>query len=233
MVDAEGPTFPDAGAAIGDAYARDISDEFVLPAVIGGYRGMRDGDGVLCFNFRADRVREILAALLDPAFSGFPRTARRAVRGRRRHDAIQHAPGSVPGHDLPAAVHGERAGRGGVQGRPHAAAHGGDGEISARHLFPQRRQRGALCGRGPHHGAVAQGGDLRPAAGDVGAGADRQGGGGDRQRQIRSHRAELRQSRHGRPYRHPGGGDQGRGDRGSVPRPAGGGDRVRPAERCW
>jgi 2,3-bisphosphoglycerate-independent phosphoglycerate mutase len=34
---------------------------------------MRDGDGLLCFNFRADRVREILTAILDPAFSGFPR----------------------------------------------------------------------------------------------------------------------------------------------------------------
>jgi len=34
---------------------------------------MADGDAVLCFNFRADRVREILAALLDPAFDGFPR----------------------------------------------------------------------------------------------------------------------------------------------------------------
>ena len=30
---------------------------------------MKDGDGVLCFNFRADRVREILTALLDPDFS--------------------------------------------------------------------------------------------------------------------------------------------------------------------
>jgi 2,3-bisphosphoglycerate-independent phosphoglycerate mutase len=34
---------------------------------------MRDGDGILCFNFRADRVREILAALLEPKFDGFPR----------------------------------------------------------------------------------------------------------------------------------------------------------------
>ena len=66
--------FADAESAIADAYARDISDEFVVPAVIGSYRGMRDGDGVLCFNFRADRVREILAALLDPASPGFPRT---------------------------------------------------------------------------------------------------------------------------------------------------------------
>ena len=43
---------------------------------------------MLCFNFRADRVREILTAMLDPDFSGFT-AARGAIRGRRRHDAIQ------------------------------------------------------------------------------------------------------------------------------------------------
>jgi 2,3-bisphosphoglycerate-independent phosphoglycerate mutase len=73
IVTAEGPRFSDAQAAIAHAYAHHITDEFVLPAVIGDYRGVRDGDGLLCFNFRADRVREILAALLDPGFSGFPR----------------------------------------------------------------------------------------------------------------------------------------------------------------
>ena len=73
IVDAEGPRFADAQAAIADAYARNVTDEFVVPAVVGNYGGVRDGDGLLCFNFRADRVREILAALLDPAFSGFPR----------------------------------------------------------------------------------------------------------------------------------------------------------------
>ena len=78
IADAEGPRFPDANAAIADAYARDLSDEFVVPAVIGDYRGMKDGDGVLCFNFRADRVREILTALLDPRFSGLPR--QRAIK---------------------------------------------------------------------------------------------------------------------------------------------------------
>jgi 2,3-bisphosphoglycerate-independent phosphoglycerate mutase len=78
MVEADGPRFPDARAVVMDAYAHDVTDEFVLPAIVGDYGGMRDGDGILCFNFRADRVREILAALLDPAFSGFPR--RRMVR---------------------------------------------------------------------------------------------------------------------------------------------------------
>jgi 2,3-bisphosphoglycerate-independent phosphoglycerate mutase len=73
MVAAVGPHFPDASAAIADAYAHKVSDEFILPSVIGGYRGIEDGDGVLCSNFRADRVRQILTALLDPKFSQFQR----------------------------------------------------------------------------------------------------------------------------------------------------------------
>lgn len=78
IVEAEGPRFPNAQAVIADAYANKLFDEFILPAAVGDYKGMRDGDGILCFNFRADRVREILAAILDPKFSGFPR--QRVVR---------------------------------------------------------------------------------------------------------------------------------------------------------
>ena len=70
---AEGDAFPTAAAAVAAAYAADITDEFVAPAAIAGYRGMADGDAILSFNFRADRIRELLAALLDPAFTGFPR----------------------------------------------------------------------------------------------------------------------------------------------------------------
>ena len=73
IVAGEGPRFADPQATIADAYASKIYDEFVVPAVIGDYRGMKDGDAVLCFNFRADRVREILDAMLDPAFDGFAR----------------------------------------------------------------------------------------------------------------------------------------------------------------
>jgi 2,3-bisphosphoglycerate-independent phosphoglycerate mutase len=71
--DADGGRFADASAVVTAAYAAGINDEFIIPAVVGNYQGLRDGDGILCFNFRADRVREILAALLDPAFAGFPR----------------------------------------------------------------------------------------------------------------------------------------------------------------
>ncbi|MGH6767896.1 MAG: 2,3-bisphosphoglycerate-independent phosphoglycerate mutase [Xanthobacteraceae bacterium] len=78
VVEADAPRFPDPHAVIADAYANKLFDEFVLPAAIGDYRGMKDGDGVLCFNFRADRVREILTAILDPKFDGFAR--KRVVR---------------------------------------------------------------------------------------------------------------------------------------------------------
>ena len=73
IVEADGPHFPDAPAVIADGYANKKFDEFIVPAVVGDYRGMKDGDGVLCFNFRADRVREILGAMLEADFSGFAR----------------------------------------------------------------------------------------------------------------------------------------------------------------
>jgi 2,3-bisphosphoglycerate-independent phosphoglycerate mutase len=73
MAEAEGAHQPTPEAAVEAAYADKKFDEFIPASVIGGYKGMQDGDAILCFNFRADRVREILAALLDPEFDGFPR----------------------------------------------------------------------------------------------------------------------------------------------------------------
>ena len=66
IMDAQGPCFQDAQSAVADAYSQRLFDEFIVPAVIGNYRGMKAGDGVLCFNFRSDRVREILGVILDP-----------------------------------------------------------------------------------------------------------------------------------------------------------------------
>ena len=62
-----------AVAAIEAGYARNENDEFVQPTVIGDYAGMQDGDGVLMGNFRADRARELLHALIDPDFAEFDR----------------------------------------------------------------------------------------------------------------------------------------------------------------
>ncbi len=63
-------------AAIDTSYANRKTDEFLTPTIVGGYKGMRSGDGVLMANFRADRAREILCALLDPGFTGFLRANR-------------------------------------------------------------------------------------------------------------------------------------------------------------
>jgi 2,3-bisphosphoglycerate-independent phosphoglycerate mutase len=71
MVYGVGDAAPDAGGAVAAAYARGETDEFINPAVVGGYSGVSDGDGLFCLNFRADRAREILSALCDPAFTAF------------------------------------------------------------------------------------------------------------------------------------------------------------------
>jgi 2,3-bisphosphoglycerate-independent phosphoglycerate mutase len=73
MVDARGSSAGTPKAAVDQGYAAGQDDEFVSPTVIEGYPGMKDGDGVLMFNYRSDRAREILTALLDPMFDGFKR----------------------------------------------------------------------------------------------------------------------------------------------------------------
>jgi 2,3-bisphosphoglycerate-independent phosphoglycerate mutase len=82
MVKGEGNSGDDAGTAIRAAYEAGQTDEFIEPAVIGGYEGMRDGDGLFFVNFRADRAREILAAIGDPEFDGFDRGDRPALSAR-------------------------------------------------------------------------------------------------------------------------------------------------------
>ena len=76
LVSGRGRPAADAVAAVAASYARDVGDEFVEPAAVAGYAGMADGDGLIMANFRADRARQIMAALLDPAFDGFARVRR-------------------------------------------------------------------------------------------------------------------------------------------------------------
>jgi 2,3-bisphosphoglycerate-independent phosphoglycerate mutase len=67
-----------AAAAVEASYAAGKDDEFVEPAVLGGYGGVAAGrDAAIFFNFRADRAREISAALTQPGFDGFARPAGR------------------------------------------------------------------------------------------------------------------------------------------------------------
>ena len=79
IAEGRGGAFADAASAVDDAYGKGVTDEFVAPACIGGYGGMKDGDALISFNFRADRIREILAPLVDPGFERFARPRRVAL----------------------------------------------------------------------------------------------------------------------------------------------------------
>ena len=73
-----GLTAPSASAAVAQGYARGEDDEFIQPTVIEGVDGrFRDGDSVVHFNFRADRARQLIHALVDgDDFRGFERPNR-------------------------------------------------------------------------------------------------------------------------------------------------------------
>ena len=66
VVDADGDhevTTPVSAAT--DSYARDVTDEFIEPTVVGDYEGMADGDAAIFFNFRSDRARQLSRLLAD------------------------------------------------------------------------------------------------------------------------------------------------------------------------
>jgi len=68
---AKGENADTAMKAVEAAYDAKLTDEFVLPTIIGDYNGMSDGDAILMSNFRSDRAREIMATFVDPSFDGF------------------------------------------------------------------------------------------------------------------------------------------------------------------
>ena len=71
----DGTQVADPLDAIRAAYDSGKTDEFMLPVVVTengkAVAPMRDGDAVICFNYRSDRMRQIVRALIDPAFDGF------------------------------------------------------------------------------------------------------------------------------------------------------------------
>jgi 2,3-bisphosphoglycerate-independent phosphoglycerate mutase len=80
MMHGVGITATDPVEAIGAAYGRGETDEFVKPIVLTGgdakpVATIREGDGIFCFNFRADRMRQMVRAWTQPDFAGFERGA--------------------------------------------------------------------------------------------------------------------------------------------------------------
>ncbi len=78
LVHGEGDLFQDPVQAVQSRYDQGISDEFLPPSVLVDSRSqpvalLKDDDGVFFFNFRADRARQLAAALSQKEFSGFER----------------------------------------------------------------------------------------------------------------------------------------------------------------
>ena len=89
--------------ALDASYARGETDEFVKPTVVGAGVRIEDGDAVIFMNFRADRAREMAAALVLPGFKGFVRP--RAINLSRfvcltQYDATLPAPVAFASDDL-------------------------------------------------------------------------------------------------------------------------------------
>ena len=70
---AKGEKYHDALEGLQASYAKDVTDEFVEPRIVGDYQGIGDNDGLVFFNFRADRARELTKAIILPDFDGFER----------------------------------------------------------------------------------------------------------------------------------------------------------------
>ena len=70
MVHGTGNLTPNILEAISESYQKDVTDEFLLPIINSNVKdgSIKDGDAVICFNFRTDRCREITEALTQTEF---------------------------------------------------------------------------------------------------------------------------------------------------------------------
>ncbi|MDD6181747.1 MAG: 2,3-bisphosphoglycerate-independent phosphoglycerate mutase [Desulfovibrionaceae bacterium] len=79
LVHGRGAAADDPVAAVEAAYAAGLTDEFITATRVTSSRipdgRVRDGDGLFCFNFRADRMRQLARAFVLPGFDGFERGA--------------------------------------------------------------------------------------------------------------------------------------------------------------
>lgn len=73
--------FDNPADAIADAYEKGENDEFIKPRIIKGSPRIKDGDGLFCFNFRADRVRQITMAFNQENFDHFDVSFRPKLEG--------------------------------------------------------------------------------------------------------------------------------------------------------
>jgi len=58
---------------IKESHSKDITDEFIIPAKISGYDGVKQNDSMIFFNFRTDRTRQFTQAIVEDNFDGWDR----------------------------------------------------------------------------------------------------------------------------------------------------------------
>ncbi len=73
IVNGKGEEFGSYEEVIKHNYDNEITDEFIHPAVLDKSGVVKENDGLLVFNYRPDRLRELFSALTNPNFKGFDR----------------------------------------------------------------------------------------------------------------------------------------------------------------
>jgi 2,3-bisphosphoglycerate-independent phosphoglycerate mutase len=120
MTEGRGQFFASSAEAIASAYENGQTDEFVEPCVInhgGSSNTVDDGDGVIFFNFRADRAREISRTFTECEFSGFQRSKSPQLAGfvcLTEYDETFALPVAFPPSSYPAIL-GEVVSKAGLQ----------------------------------------------------------------------------------------------------------------------
>lgn len=103
LVHGAGQPAADAENAIRQSYAAGVTDEFIKPVRVGADSTLRDGDGLFFFNFRADRMRQLVQALTLKDFNGFERgrvPAPTALASMTSYDAAFTLPVAFPKEPL-------------------------------------------------------------------------------------------------------------------------------------
>ncbi len=73
MIGQQSEVFASATDAIEHAYATGKTDEFIEPCIVDKNGAIEQGDTIICFNFRADRARQLSHVFADEQFSSFNR----------------------------------------------------------------------------------------------------------------------------------------------------------------
>ena len=94
---AEGGTYPDAAAKVAELYSNGVTDEFIPPFTVDPAGLIKDEDAVICFNYRADRVRQITRVLTRT--SGLNQSMGRDLPAAAELDL------AIPPQSLPARIH--------------------------------------------------------------------------------------------------------------------------------